>query len=172
MRPLTIRLGGTRTRNSMPLQAPGMEGSVGLQHTPPASDETASASRQDRQAILGGTDSQAGDPPRDRLKGKRRTSSRTPALLFTPPPPDTTRLRIGCYRVYPHEQAMVYLGHVTSLSQTFLTSSLNQVITLLTVVLFLTILRYFDSSDTKQPSAFSGPTWVLPNRGRACLLVI
>ena len=59
---------------------------TGLQHAPPACDETASASRQDRQAILGRTDSQAGDPPQDRLKGKR-TSSRTPALLLTPPPP-------------------------------------------------------------------------------------
>ena len=77
--------GGTRTCNSMPLQAPGTEGSVGLQHAPPARDETASASRGDRQVILVLTDSQAGDPLRTgSRKKKEQTYSRTPALLFPP----------------------------------------------------------------------------------------
>ena len=46
--------GGTRTRNTMLLQAPGPEGSVGRWHAPPAKtgDEAGEASHLGRQAIL------------------------------------------------------------------------------------------------------------------------
>ena len=51
----TIWPGGTRTRNTMPLQAPGTEGSVGRWHAPPAKQVTRQAkqvSLAGRQAIL------------------------------------------------------------------------------------------------------------------------